>query len=118
MADDTIPPGHFFGRAVLRFGTALEPLGYRLVGQRYDEAAFGSAYAEYGRALPSVRLVWDGKDEALRADISTPEGGGWVDVEAMASGRAPALERRRDDARLDTLAAAVQAAVKSRRAGR
>lgn len=114
MTNDQLPPGHFFGHAVLRLRPTLEALGYRLVRQQYDDAAFGSAYAEYGHATPAIRLVWDGRDEALWADLRTTDCNEWLDVESVVSGRPPVLDQHRDDARLDRLATAIEALVKGR----
>jgi hypothetical protein len=74
----------------------------------YDEGAFGSAFAEFRGAKGLLRLVWDGKERALRAEIARE--GDWIDVEQLAAGAETPLpiDREQTDARVERLLRAIQ----------
>jgi hypothetical protein len=93
----------FFQRAIAVLSPALGELGFELAVEHYDYLSFGSAYAEYRRRGLNLRLLWDGKEQALRAESSPPTLQSWTNLEA---GAPP--DRRRDQARLDGLAALIR----------
>jgi hypothetical protein len=93
----------FFQRAITRLRPTLATLGFELVVEHYDYLTFGSAYAEFRRKGLNLRLLWDGKEQALRAETSPPALQSWTNIEA---GAPP--DRRRDEARLDGLGALIR----------
>jgi hypothetical protein len=102
------PPNHFLTPATTRLGPLLERLGYRAVGVRYDEAAFGSALAEYSDERSRIRIIWDGRDSALSAELRPASASRWVDVESGLQGRPASLDPGRDDDRIERLARAIE----------
>jgi hypothetical protein len=108
MSRSSPPPEHLFSQAVARLRPILERLGYILVLQRYDEAAFGSAYAEYRGERGLLRVVWDGRDQALWAETRETDHGDWWDAESAAGGDRPSIDRAQDEARLERLARAIE----------
>ena len=93
----------FFLQAISELTPPLAQLGFELAVEHYDYLSFGSAYAEYRRRGLSLRLVWDAKEQALRAETSPPTLQSWTNIEA---GAPP--DRRRDTARLESLAALIR----------
>jgi hypothetical protein len=93
----------FFQRAIAGLGPALAELGFELAVEHYDYLTFGSAYAEFRRKGLNLRLLWDGKERALRAETSPPALQSWTNLEA---GSPP--DRRRDEARLSELGALIR----------
>src|SRR5947209_3904819 len=93
----------FFREAVSRLSPALAELGFDLAVEHYDYLTIGTAYAEFRRRGLNLRVVWDSKEQALRVETSPPTLQTWTNVE---SGSPP--DRRRDQARLDQLAALVR----------
>jgi hypothetical protein len=104
------PPEHILSRALAYLGPVVESLGYRVVLERYDHEAFGSGLVLYGREQDQLRVVWDGRDEALWAERRA-EPGEWSDIESTPSGGPRLLDKAQDLARLVRLARAIELSV-------
>jgi len=104
----------FLAAALGYLEPVLAALGFRPTHQREEPKAFGSALVEYRRLGDRLRLVWDGKEEALWAEIAVEDSETWVDVEAQGAKRPPRIDRERSSNRLERLRQAIEAAVSSR----
>lgn len=93
----------FFREAVSRLLPVLAELGFNLAVEHYDYLTIGTAYAEFRRRGLNLRVVWDSKEQALRVETSPPALQTWMNLE---SGAPP--DRRRDQARLNQLAALIR----------
>jgi hypothetical protein len=100
----------FFREAVSHLAGPFGELGFELAVEHYDYLTVGSAYAEFRRRGLNLRLLWDGKEQALRVETSPPALQSWTNVES-----ATPPDRRRDRARLDQLAALVRARFPAKR---
>jgi hypothetical protein len=101
-----------FARVQVQLAGLIEANGLVQVRAEYHEAAFGSAFAEYRGAAGALRLVWDGKDAMLFAELLVD--GRWIDVETLAAGRAPSVDHDQSDERIARIAKAVTAALSRR----
>lgn len=89
----------------------LKAYGLRTFGVEQDDEPGGSAFAEYRRAGLRVRLVWEGREQALwvehAREVDAQIVSRWTDVEWSVAGERLPLDTATDDARLDRLATAV-----------
>lgn len=106
-------PAEPFTRASIYLGPRFEAHGFRAVAREYDEAAEGTAIAEYLRGSLALRLVWEGNERALWIEAARSTGGSiisrWTDIEWVVAGARQPLDTATDDARLERLAAALEA---------
>src|SRR5215216_6236495 len=61
----------FFEHARTLIEPALAKRGFALAEEHYHQRSFGSAIAVYWRRGGELRLIWDGKEEALTANYQT-----------------------------------------------
>lgn len=104
-------PPAIFTRAKAALAPLVSTSGLVEVRSEYHEATFGSAYAEYVGAGRTLRLVWDGREGALFAEILVD--GRWKDVESATSA-VPPFDRDRSDERIARLLQAANEALSSR----
>jgi hypothetical protein len=91
-------PPPVFAKAQVAFAEIAEAKGLAQVHDEYNEAAFGSAYTEHRGGASGLRLVWDGKDAMLFAEVLVA--GRWEDVETIAAGRPLAVDHDQSDQRI------------------
>ena len=87
-----MPPFH--QRAFAELRPTLEGLGFSLAVEHFDHYAFGSVYVEYRRRGKWIRIIWDGKESALLAQVSPAQENEWTDVETMPGSPPKALDLR------------------------
>ena len=93
----TAPPP-VFAKAQAELAPLIKANGLVQVRTECHEQAFGSAFAEYRGAGVALRLVWDGKEAMLFAEVLVD--GRWNDVETLEQGRPPAVDRDHSDRRI------------------
>ena len=96
-----MPPFH--QRAFAELRPTLEALGFSLAVEHFDHHAFGSVYVEYRRRVKWIRIIWDGKENVLLAQVSPAEENVWTDVEAMPDSAGLPFDRDLDDDRIERL---------------
>ena len=100
-------PPHVFEAAKTSLDALLGRMGYAVLPVALAPEAFGSAHAEYRSSNRAVRLVWDGKESALWAEVD--QDGHWLDVEALVSGGSLALCKEQGPERAAALVESVRA---------
>lgn len=98
----------FHQRAFAELRPTLEALGFSVAVEHFDHHAFGSVYVEYRRRGKWIRLVWDGKESVLLAQVSPAQENVWSDVEGTPSGPSKPLDRDLDDDRIERLRDAIE----------
>jgi len=115
MPTSSLPPP-LFDTARERLLSLVAGYGFRPARVEYEQ---DSAFAEYwGRGL-RLRLVWEGREQALWVDVA-PEAGGevvgrWRDVEWEVAGQKLPLDQDTTDARVERLLDAVRGCLEARR---
>jgi len=79
---------HLLRRAVEALEPELRRRGYSRAHERYDPDSFGSAYVHYESPAAELRLIYDGKDSAFRADRRQAASAWSVVLELEARGEA------------------------------
>ena len=89
------------------FDPFLARYGFRLAVEHYDHESFGSAYLEYARRGLRFRLVWDGRDSFLLAQVAEVDGDAqaneWVDLEVTVNGHVSAVPEAQRPGRVEHL---------------
>lgn len=106
-------PPAIFTQAQAEFAAIMKANGLVQIRTEYHAAAFGSAFAEYRGATGALRLVWDGKDAVLLAEVLVD--GQWTDVESLVAGRAMPIDRDQSNDRIARILQAATAALSGRR---
>ena len=106
-------PPAVFTKAQAEFAALMKATGPVQVLTEYHETAFGSAFAEYRGAGGALRLVWDGKDAVLFAEVLVD--GQWIDVESLVAGRVMPIDRDQSGDRIARILQAATAALSRRR---
>jgi hypothetical protein len=101
-----MPPFH--QRAFAELRPTLEALGFSLAVEHFDHHAFGSVYVEYRRRSECIRLIWDGKENILFAQVSAAEKNVWTDVETLPGSAPMSFDRDLDDDRIERLRDAIE----------
>jgi hypothetical protein len=96
-----------FEPALSRLTPLLDSLGFALASECHDYAAFGSAHAVFVRRGTQLRLVWDGKEQALHAEWTSGDNQGWRDVEGS-SMMPQSFDHAIDEERLGRLEQAIR----------
>jgi hypothetical protein len=102
----------FHQRAFADLRPTLEGLGFSLAVEHFDHHAFGSVYVEYRRRGKWIRLVWDGKESALLAQVSPAQENAWNDVEGMPDSSPKPFDRALDEERIERLRDAIERVAK------
>jgi len=105
------PPPEF-AKAQVAFAALAEANGLAQIHAEYNGAAFGSACTEYRGGASGLRLVWDGKDAMLFAEVLVA--GRWIDVETLAAGHPLPVDHDRSDQRITRVLEAATAALSGR----
>jgi hypothetical protein len=105
-------PPQEFAKAQVAFAELAEANGLAQIHAEYNGAAFGSAYTEYRGGASGLRLVWDGKDAILVAEVLVA--GRWVDVETLAAGHPLTVDHDRSDQRIARVLEAATVALSGR----
>jgi hypothetical protein len=101
----------FFERARALLEPILSELGFVLAEEHYHQHAFGSAYAVYRRAETELRLVWDGKEGALAADVAISRNPSkYIDIESPNGAGKRIAGTEQTDARIERLAKVIRTA--------
>jgi hypothetical protein len=95
-------------RAFAELRPILEDLGFALAVEHFDHHAFGSVYVEYRRRGKWIRIIWDGKESALLAQVSPAQENVWSDVEFTPGSPPKPFDRDLDDARIERLRDAIE----------
>jgi hypothetical protein len=101
-----MPPFH--QRAFAELRATLEGLGFLLAVEHFDHYAFGSVYVEYRGRGKRIRLVWDGKESVLLAEVSPAQEDVWTDVETTPRSPPKPFDRDLDDERIERLRDAIE----------
>jgi len=100
----------FHQRAFAELRPTLEGLGFSLAVEHFDHHAFGSVYVEYRRRGKWIRLVWDGKESVLLAQVSPAQENMWSDVEGTPGEPPKPFDRDLDGERIERLRDAIERA--------
>jgi hypothetical protein len=91
------------------FDPLLASFGFALATEHSDHESFGSSWAEYRRRGLRFRLVWDGKDGLLLAQVADQDGqlrtSEWQDLEQLVQGRIASADAARRPERVTYLSA-------------
>jgi hypothetical protein len=90
----------FFERARDAIEPVLAELGFSVAEEHYQQRSFGSAYCVYQGRRFELRVLWDGREGALRADYLRY--GIWTNIESAE------LDTEQNDARIDRLVNAIR----------
>lgn len=105
----TPPP--VFETAKGRLDEFLKDRGFAALPVVLSPGAFGSAHAEYRGKGGNIRLVWDGKESALWAEVG--QDGNWQDLEAPVARSASSLNKDQGPDRAASLVGAAKALLAS-----
>jgi hypothetical protein len=95
-------------RAFAELRPTLEDLGFSVAVEHFDHYAFGSVYVEYRRREKWIRIIWDGKECVLLAQVSPAQENVWTDVESPPGSPPKPFDRDLDDARIERLRNAIE----------